>query len=63
MGAMIFDAVTANAVGWYEDDNEARIRFEQLVADDPAAADELVLVYYDEEGMPVEAPVKEGEGK
>ena len=52
MHFMIMDEA-ANAVDSFGDRNEAARALEAIVADDPAAADSLLLLAYDDDGNPV----------
>lgn len=44
---------TANLVDSYDDEGEARAALEQIVHQDPDAADDYALIQYDNTGNPV----------
>jgi hypothetical protein len=48
---------TGNLIASYRDEDEARAALEQLVEDDPDAADEVALLTYDEDGAIAADPV------
>jgi hypothetical protein len=41
---------TGNLLASYRDEDEARAMLEQLIADDPDAADDIALMTYDDQG-------------
>ena len=50
---MLFDSKSANALGSYGDVIDARVALRECVDADPSAADDLVLIGYDDAGTPV----------
>lgn len=55
MNFSIFDS--GNLVASYAEESAARDALAQLVADDLEAADEVVLIAFDDDGQPVGEPV------
>jgi hypothetical protein len=56
MQFLILDRL-GNAVAAYDDEGTARANLHAIVEVEPEAADEIVLVQYDDDGMPVGEPV------
>ncbi len=48
---------TGNMVASYRDEGQARLALEQLVSDDPGAADDVALMTYEEDGELAAEPI------
>jgi hypothetical protein len=51
---MIWDGESGNAIGSYDDKEEAIIGLDQIVQGDNTAKDEFVIMGYDKDGLPTE---------
>lgn len=47
---------TGNMIESYDEESEARIALQRIVASEPEAADDVALVTYGDDGMPVGNP-------
>jgi hypothetical protein len=47
---------TGNMIESYDEESEARTALQHIVASEPEAADDVVLVTYGDDGMPVGNP-------
>lgn len=48
---------TGNLIASYRDEDDARLALQQLVGDDPEAAEDIALMTYDDEGTLADDPV------
>lgn len=48
---------TGNLIASFRDEGEARAALDELLADDPAAIDDVALLTYDDEGATVADPI------
>ena len=48
---------TGNLIESYDEESEARAALQRIVSSEPEAADDIVLMTYGDDGMPVGDPV------